>query len=78
MKLHANAKLGPKGRLVMCRRVVEEGWSLTKAAEAAGVSERTCRKWVDRYRAEGEAGLFRSQLGPEAASLTAPPMSGSR
>ena len=44
MKLHANAKLGPKGRLVMCRRVVEEGWSLTKAAEAAGVSERTCRQ----------------------------------
>ena len=57
MKLHANAKLGPKGRLVMCRRVVEEGWSLTEAAEAAGVSERTCSKWVHRYRSEGEAGL---------------------
>jgi transposase InsO family protein/transposase len=57
MKIHANAKLGPKGRLVMCQRVVGQGWSLTKAAEAAGVSERTCSKWVDRYRAEGEAGL---------------------
>jgi transposase InsO family protein len=31
--------------------------SLTKAAEAAEVSERTCSKWVMRYRAEGEAGL---------------------
>jgi transposase len=28
-------------------------WSLTEAAEAAGVSERTCSKWVGRYRAEG-------------------------
>jgi len=58
MKIHANAKLGPKGRLVMCRRVVDEGWSLTKAAEAAGVSERTCCKWVERYLDEGEFGLW--------------------
>ena len=57
MRLHANAALGPKGRATMVRRVVEEGWSLTEAAEAAGVSERTCAKWVARYRAEGEAGL---------------------
>ena len=41
MKLHANARLGPKGRLVMCRRVVEEGSSLAEAAEAAGVSRPT-------------------------------------
>ena len=42
MKVHANAPLGPKGRLTMVRRVVEEGWSLAEAAAAAGVSERTC------------------------------------
>jgi transposase InsO family protein len=57
MKLHANAPFGPKGRLTMVRRVVAEGWSLTEAAAAAGVSERTCSKWVGRYRREGEAGL---------------------
>ncbi|MDQ3647188.1 MAG: IS481 family transposase [Actinomycetota bacterium] len=57
MKLHANAALGPKGRATMVRRVVAEGWSLTQAAEAAGVSERTCSKWVERYRRDGEAGL---------------------
>jgi transposase InsO family protein len=34
-----------------------EGWSLAAAAEAAGVSERTAWKWVDRFRREGEAGL---------------------
>jgi transposase InsO family protein len=41
----------------MCRRVVEQGWSIAEAAAAAGVSDRTCSKWVGRYRAEGEAGL---------------------
>jgi transposase InsO family protein len=57
MKVHANAPLGPKGRLTMVLRVVEEQWSLAAAAEAAGVSERTCCKWVGRYRCEGEDGL---------------------
>jgi transposase InsO family protein len=58
MKVHANAPLGPKGRLTMVRRVVEEQWSLTPAAAAAGVSARTCGKWVRRYRDEGPAGLL--------------------
>ena len=57
MKLHGNARLSPMGRLVLCRRVLEGGWSLAQAAEAAGVSERTAGKWVGRFRAEGEAGL---------------------
>ena len=48
MKVHANAALGPKGRLTMVGRVVEHGWSVTEAAAAAGVSNRTCRKRVDR------------------------------
>jgi transposase InsO family protein len=58
MKVHANAPLGPKGRLTMVRRVVEQEWSLARAAAAAGVSERTCSKWVARFRAEGRAGLL--------------------
>ncbi len=68
MKLHANAALGPKGRAVMVRRVVDEGWSLTQAAEAAGVSERTCRKWVERHRAEGEAGLVDRSSAPRTVA----------
>ena len=48
MKVHANAPLGPKGRLTMVRRVVDERWSLTQAAEATGVSDRSCSKWVLR------------------------------
>jgi transposase InsO family protein len=57
MKLHANAALSLNQRRRMVGRVVEQGWSLTKAAEAAEVSERTCSKWVRRYRAQGDAGL---------------------
>jgi transposase InsO family protein len=57
MNLHANAALSLSQRRRMVGRVVEQGWSLTKAAEAAEVSERTCRKWVTRYRNEGESGL---------------------
>lgn len=64
MKVHANAPLGPKGRLTMVLRVVEQGWSLTQAAEAAGVSERTARKWVARERSEGRAGLVDRSSAP--------------
>jgi transposase InsO family protein len=51
MKLHANARTCPNSRALIARRVVEEGWSLRSAAEAAGVSEPTARKWVCRFRA---------------------------
>src|SRR4051794_2746891 len=64
MKVHANAPLGPKGRLRMVGRVLERGWSLAAAAEAAGVSERTCSKWVARYRIDGEAGLVDRSSAP--------------
>jgi transposase InsO family protein len=66
MKVHANAPLGPKGRLTMVRRVVEEGWSVAEAAAAAGVSDRTCRKWVDRYVADGQAGLLDRSSAPRS------------
>jgi transposase InsO family protein len=49
--------LSVKGRELLIDRVVDAGWSLTKAAEAAGVSERTARKWLARYRREGRGGL---------------------
>lgn len=72
MKLHANAALGPKGRLVMARRVVEEEWSLAEAAEAAGVSERTARKWVGRYREQGEVGLVDRSSAPKSVPSRTP------
>ena len=66
MKLHANARTCPKSRRLICRRVEDEGWSLAAAAEAAGVIERTAAKWLDRWRSEGEAGLFDRSSAPKA------------
>ena len=57
MKLHANAALSLNGRRRLSRSVVEHERTLTEAAEAAGVSVRCARKWVGRYRNEGELGL---------------------
>jgi transposase InsO family protein len=49
----------------MVLRVVEQGWSVAEAAEAAEVSGRTCSKWVARYRAEGVAGLVDRSSAPK-------------
>lgn len=57
MRLHANAKLTPRGRALLVRRVVTEGWRMPAACQAAGVSVRTGYRWLARYRAEGATGL---------------------
>ena len=50
MRLHANHRTCPSSRRLICRRVLEEGWTIARAAEAAGCSERTASKWLCRYR----------------------------
>src|SRR5215213_8880139 len=64
MKLHVNAALSWSGRRLLAKRVLVEGWTLTAAAEAAGVSVRCARKWVGRYRLEGEQGLLDRSSAP--------------
>jgi transposase len=72
MDLHGNAALSWSGRRELARRVVEQGWTLTAAAEAAGVSVRCARKWIGRYRA-GDRQLFdRSSAPRRIANRTAP------
>ena len=66
MNLHANAALSLNRRRQLCRRVVEERWTVTKAAEAAEVSVSCARKWVGRYRAEGELGLLDRSSAPNS------------
>src|SRR5688572_3227947 len=73
MKLHGNAALSWHGRRRLAERVVEQGWTLKAAAEAAGVSVRCARKWAGRYRLEGESGLRdRSSAPRRVANRTAP------
>ena len=64
MNLHANAALSLSRRRLLCQRVVDESWTVTKAAEAAEVSVRCARKWVGRYRTEGESGLLDRSSAP--------------
>ncbi len=54
---HAKAKLTPAGRLLLVRRVIEEGWPPAHAAAMAGVSRQTVHKWLRRFRDEGLSGL---------------------
>ena len=57
MNIHQNARLTPKGRALLIRRILD-GETVQAAAAACGVSERTAHRWRQRYRAEGPAGLL--------------------
>jgi transposase InsO family protein len=66
MNLHRNAALSLKGRRELCRRVVEGERTLSEAAAAAEVSVRCARKWVGRYRTDGELGLLDRSSAPHS------------
>jgi transposase InsO family protein len=72
MKLHRNAALSWQGRRRLAQRVVVDGWTLTAAAEAAGISVRCARKWVGRYRLEGDAGLLDRSSAPRRVTNRTP------
>ena len=54
---HANAALTPIQRLRVARLVVDEGWPVARAAEWFHVSWPTAKRWADRYRRYGRAGM---------------------
>ena len=54
---HANAALTPRARLKLARLVVDQGWPVTRAAERYDVSWPTAKRWADRYRKLGPAGM---------------------
>jgi transposase InsO family protein len=72
MRLHGNARTCPRSRRLLVMRVLEGGWAVTAAAEAAGVSARTASKWVARFRVEGEAGLVDRSSRPHASPNETP------
>src|SRR3954454_14478557 len=72
MDLHGNAALSWSGRRELARRVVDQGWTLTAAAEAAGVSVRCARKWVSRYRARDRQLRDRSAAPRRVVNRTDP------
>ncbi|SEH85871.1 leucine-zipper of insertion element IS481 [Mycolicibacterium rutilum] len=54
---HRNAPLSETGRLRLARCVVEDGWSLRRAAERFQVAVTTAQRWASRYRELGPAGM---------------------
>jgi len=56
MDIHKNARLTRFGRERIVRQIAS-GQTPKAVAQAAGVCPRTVRKWVERYRREGLAGL---------------------
>jgi transposase InsO family protein len=54
---HKNARLGFAGRVCLVERVLRDGWTVSTAAAAFGISPQSVRKWLRRYRAEGRPGL---------------------
>lgn len=64
MKLDAIARTCPKSRRLLVGRV-GCGWSVTEAAMAAGVSDRTAYRWLRRFREQGEAGLQDRSSAPK-------------
>jgi transposase InsO family protein len=68
MKIHANARLSPNGRRLLVDRIESGSWTVQAASEAAGISERTARKWLARWRAEGELGLLDRSSAPRSVA----------
>jgi transposase InsO family protein len=71
MNIHQNARLTPKGRALLVRRILA-GETARAVAAACGVSERTARNWLQRYRAQGEAGLLDRSCRPHCSPSRTP------
>ena len=69
---HGSARLTVHGRLLIVQRR-QQGWKQAHIAAAMGVSRKCVKTWLDRYAAEGEAGLqTRSSRPHSCPSRTSP------
>ncbi len=71
--MHANAALTPKARLKLARLIVDDGWPVARAAERFQVSWPTAKRWADRYRQLGEAGMVDRSSRPHRQPRRTPP-----
>jgi transposase InsO family protein len=65
--------LTPRARLRLARLIVEQGWSYAAAAKMFMVASKTARKWAERYRAEGPAGMADRSSRPHHSPGKTPP-----
>ena len=64
---HRNSPLSPTGRLRLARCVVHQELPLTRAAERFSVSVNTARRWAERYREHGAAGMVDRSSRPKSS-----------
>ena len=64
MNVHEHARMTQRGRVLLVRRICDDGWKVADAADAAGVSARTAYKWLARFRAGGERMLHDRSSAP--------------
>ena len=57
MNLHSGARTCPASRGLLVCRVQELGWTVTRSAEAAGISRRTAHKWLARHQTDDPRSL---------------------
>ena len=69
---HRNAPLSELGRLRLARCVVEDGWSYRRAAERFQVCPTTARRWTQRYRQCGPAGMADRSSRPRRSPRRTP------
>jgi len=69
---HANAQLTPAGRLRLAQLVVDKGWTLARAAERWNCSVTTAKRWADRYRQAGRAGMVERSSRPVSSPHRTP------
>jgi transposase InsO family protein len=69
---HPNAPLTPEGRRRMVGCVLELGWTIEATAERFQVDAKTVRKWRDRFRSEGDAGLLDRSSRPHRSPHRTP------
>jgi len=65
MNVHKNARLMPQGRLLLVGRITQQGWSVTQAAQAAGLSTSRTYNWLARCRCGGKAALADRSSAPQ-------------
>jgi transposase InsO family protein len=73
MNIHKNARLTPRGRAEVVRRVIEGGESARQVARGADTTEKTVRKWVARARVGADV-ADRSSRPHRQPHATPPPV----
>jgi transposase InsO family protein len=68
---HRNARTTFQGRLLIVQRH-RSGWPQAHIAKAMGISRKCVKTWLDRYAAEGEAGLHDRSSRPHSCPSRTP------